>query len=333
MHNSSSPHCNEAAEDFLPIMTIIATEKVWADGCYDLFHYGHANGFRQARAFGSALVAGVHSNDAILSNKGLPVMEDSERYEMIKACRWVDEVVEDAPFVTSMSIVKAYGCTIVSHADDAVSDANGYDCYHEAKTQKAYREFERTHGISTTNLVGRILLRRKSVEKNTGGFKEYQEDLVAKFSESIAAGQGKNIVFVDGMFDLFHAGHVHILKQARERGDRLVVGLYSDEEACRVYGEYPVLSFLERKLALLACKYVDEIVAVCSQVTSDFLTSLDVKCVVHGQNRPPSFYANVSKAVKVVQVDHAFSYLTQSLIIRRIFESHQKYEQRNIKRA
>lgn len=51
---------------------------VWFDGWYslvlcsfDFFHHGHANALRQARAFGSKLIVGVHSDYEILLNKGL----------------------------------------------------------------------------------------------------------------------------------------------------------------------------------------------------------------------------------------------------------------------
>lgn len=54
--------------------------KVWADGCFDLMHYGHANALRQAREFGDYLVVGVHSDEEIRKNKGPPVMTEQERY-------------------------------------------------------------------------------------------------------------------------------------------------------------------------------------------------------------------------------------------------------------
>jgi len=43
---------------------------VWADGCFDLVHFGHANALRQAKSLGDYLVVGVHSDEEITKHKG-----------------------------------------------------------------------------------------------------------------------------------------------------------------------------------------------------------------------------------------------------------------------
>lgn len=48
--------------------------RVWADGCFDLMHWGHANALRQAKLLGDVLVVGVHSDAAILKNKGIYII-------------------------------------------------------------------------------------------------------------------------------------------------------------------------------------------------------------------------------------------------------------------
>lgn len=54
--------------------------KIWVDGCFDMMHFGHANALRQAREMGDYLVVGVHSDEDIALNKGVPVMRAEERY-------------------------------------------------------------------------------------------------------------------------------------------------------------------------------------------------------------------------------------------------------------
>ncbi|XP_052109632.1 ethanolamine-phosphate cytidylyltransferase [Arachis duranensis] len=49
------------------------------------------------------------------------------------------------------------------------------------------------------------------------------------FSNGKGPGPDARIVYIDGAFDLFHAGHVEILKKARQLGDFLLVGIHSDE--------------------------------------------------------------------------------------------------------
>lgn len=63
-----------------------------------------------------------------------------------------------------------------------------------------------------------------------------------------------------GTFDLFHPGHVLLLKRARELGSRLVVGLSTDEFNQRK-GKRSVMSYEDRKAVLESCRYVDEVFA------------------------------------------------------------------------
>lgn len=67
-------------------------------------------------------------------------------------------------------------------------------------------------------------------------------------------------VLTYGTFDLFHPGHVQLLKRARELGSRLVVGLSTDEFNA-LKGKQSVMSYEDRKAVLEACRYVDEVIA------------------------------------------------------------------------
>jgi glycerol-3-phosphate cytidylyltransferase len=72
--------------------------------------------------------------------------------------------------------------------------------------------------------------------------------------------QAQRTVLTYGTFDLFHPGHVQLLKRARELGSRLVVGLSTDEFNARK-GKKSVMSFEDRKAVLESCRYVDEVFA------------------------------------------------------------------------
>lgn len=65
---------------------------------------------------------------------------------------------------------------------------------------------------------------------------------------------------VVGAFDLFHAGHVHLLKQAKKHCDYLVVGLHIDPSVERPLKNKPVESVFEREIRLRGCRYVDDII-------------------------------------------------------------------------
>ncbi|CAO3702450.1 unnamed protein product [Rhizopus stolonifer] len=82
--------------------------RVWVDGRFDLIHYGNANALRQAKAMGDILVVGVHSDAAIETNKGPTVMKQDERYAAVAACKWADEIVQDAPYNTTVEILQQH---------------------------------------------------------------------------------------------------------------------------------------------------------------------------------------------------------------------------------
>ena len=95
---------------------------------------------------------------------------------------------------------------------------------------------------------------------------------------------GARIVYVDGTWDMFHAGHIKFLENARKEGDYLLVGIYSDAavNAARGYN-YPVMNMNERLLSVLACKHVDDVlVAPPWAVTQEMVDRLNISVVVSG---------------------------------------------------
>ena len=66
--------------------------------------------------------------------------------------------------------------------------------------------------------------------------------------------------FTCGTFDLLHAGHILLLKHAKSKCTRLIVGLQVDPTIDRPEKNKPIQSLYERHIQLEACKYVDEII-------------------------------------------------------------------------
>jgi glycerol-3-phosphate cytidylyltransferase len=71
--------------------------------------------------------------------------------------------------------------------------------------------------------------------------------------------------FTCSCFDLFHAGHVLMLKEAKNHCDYLIVGLQTDPTLDRPDKNKPVQSITERFIQLEACRYVDEIVPYATE--------------------------------------------------------------------
>jgi cytidyltransferase-like protein len=91
-------------------------------------------------------------------------------------------------------------------------------------------------------------------------------------------------VYVDMVGDLFHPGHVALLRAARDFGDQLVVGVLSDETVA-AYKRRPIMTLTERVAVIEACRYVDEVIPDSPyRLTQEFLDEHDLAIVVHGDD-------------------------------------------------
>lgn len=94
-------------------------------------------------------------------------------------------------------------------------------------------------------------------------------------------------VYVDVVFDLFHSGHVEFLRQSRAFGDKLVVGLVSDDDVAS-YKPRPIMSLDERAAVVSACRFVDRVIPNAPlHCTRAFLDSIGAAVVCHGDDFTP----------------------------------------------
>lgn len=92
------------------------------------------------------------------------------------------------------------------------------------------------------------------------------------------------IGFTCSCFDLFHAGHIMMLKEAKQHCDYLIVGLQTDPTIDRPQKNKPIQSVFERFTQIDACKYVDEIVPYATEKDLlDILQSYQIDVRIIGE--------------------------------------------------
>ncbi|CAH1449519.1 unnamed protein product [Lactuca virosa] len=145
--------------------------RVYMDGCFDLMHYGHANALRQAKALGDELVVGLVSDEEIIKNKGPPVLSMEERLALVSGLKWVDEVISNAPYEITEEFMNRlfneHKIDYIIHGDDPCLLPDGSDAYALAKKVGRYKQIKRTEGVSSTDIVGRILASIEEKKRNS----------------------------------------------------------------------------------------------------------------------------------------------------------------------
>lgn len=155
--------------------------RIYTDGVYDLLHLGHMRQLQQAKKMFKYvhLMVGVASDEETHRLKGQTVQNLAERAETLRHIKWVDEVIAPCPWIITPEFVEKHRIDYVAHDAEPYSavqkakekkkddrkrkksssptEAENGDIYEWLKKSNKFRATVRTVGVSTTDIIVRIL--------------------------------------------------------------------------------------------------------------------------------------------------------------------------------
>jgi len=120
----------------------------------DLFHYGHVEFLRQASMLGDYVLVGINADDEVAIHKRRPIQTMEERMASVANCRYVDEVISDAPWIFDPSWIEKYDIGLVVHGDDYSAEGRE-EIYRVPIEMGIFRSIAYTKSISTTEIIRR----------------------------------------------------------------------------------------------------------------------------------------------------------------------------------
>jgi D-beta-D-heptose 7-phosphate kinase/D-beta-D-heptose 1-phosphate adenosyltransferase len=131
----------------------------------------------------------------------------------------------------------------------------------------------------------------------------------------------KRLVFTNGCFDIIHRGHVEVLSRARELGDRLIVGLNSDDSVRRLKGPHrPLQPEIDRAACLAGLECVDAVVIFDEDTPAELIEELQPDVLVKGGDYKPEDVVGrdtvEARGGKLVIIQYIEGFSTTELIQR-----------------
>ena len=298
--------------------------RVYVDGCFDLMHFGHANALRQARAIASfqtstggkeggyvegaeevELIVGLVSDEEILRCKGPPVLPEQERVKCVRAVKWVDDIIANVPYELTREFVEElfsekYGIDCIVHGDDPCYLPDGTDAYAIPKALGKYREIKRTEGVSTTDLVARLLEYADASENTTsqvgdessgGKRSEKNERHEARFCTTAS-----RIAQFAAKVSYSKTSKMHEETKKRKTDKKQRKNERNEETTCcYVVGAFDVFNAGHVEL-LEECSFVADKV-VCAVIADEYLTR-------DKTNQPPPMLNQSERAMSAIACRH-----------------------------
>lgn len=113
--------------------------------------------------------------------------------------------------------------------------------------------------------------------------------------------------YTTGVYDMFHIGHLNILKRAKEQCDFLIVGVSTDDLVRDYKGKSPIIPFNERFAIVEAIRYVDKVVPQTTMDKYEAWNNLHFDVLFHGSDwKNSDMYNNIIEQFRMGGIDVVF---------------------------
>jgi glycerol-3-phosphate cytidylyltransferase len=145
----------EEKPNFSPDKNMIASKKeytAYTYGVYDMFHIGHLNLFKRIKDNFGKLIVGVHNDGDVMTYKNKPIIPYKDRLEIVKSCKYVDDVYENADLVVTDNLLNKVSADYVVAGRENEQYIKKYYQVHIDKLHL----IERTENISTSLIKNKL---------------------------------------------------------------------------------------------------------------------------------------------------------------------------------
>ena len=128
------------------ILIILKKLIIYCDGVFDLFHFGHAKAFEQIKKMypDCYLIVGIQSDENTKNYKGVTVMNEQERANCIKHCKWVDDIIIGPPWIVDQEFIDKYNIDYLAHDVSSYPTGSPNDVHKYVKEIGKFLPIERT---------------------------------------------------------------------------------------------------------------------------------------------------------------------------------------------
>lgn len=149
--------CEELDKEWWEITDNVSVDKethvAYTYGVYDMFHIGHLNLFKRIKENFDKLIVGVHNDEQVITYKQKPIISYKDRLEIVKSCKYVDDVVENAPLIITNQILDQFNADyVIAGRENEEYLKKYYDV-----TENRLHLISRTPDISTSILKSKIV--------------------------------------------------------------------------------------------------------------------------------------------------------------------------------